>query len=338
MTEWRQQPWEWADIRVPMAIVAVGLLSSFQFSGWPYLWLVWALLFLPCLTREHRSKGIVATYQLGIPLCAATLSLLLYAFLHRRIRFADYARQLSDDNLQITNFFQIMSTLYAICIAFTLWKAMNDHDDLKSTLREEASKMKAVLAFLQYFQNVSDRSTLESINAIRNQLLEYVKLVLMRKKKYEPEAITASADRLRECVGLVEQLRTPLQNDKVALDGVIKGLADLMMIRSRRISLTENRISPYLILILSCISLVSISFFFIFDAQVFNAAHFIIPVLSFLYVFLLVLLIDLDQPFEGFWNVKAQVFEEVAAIIEKDSAATRAHMETLPAETLHAAA
>lgn len=274
-------------------------------------------LFAFCLVPRFRSDGIVAIYQIGVPALGALFALMIYDTVHHYVEFSKYARQLSDDSIQINAFFQVVSTLYAIVIAFTLWKAMTDHDNLKSTLRDEASKIKAIVSFMEYFDNVDNDFTRESVAEIRTRLAEYVRIVT---DPTEGDVNSTNSEHLRKCVELVERLYTPEENDRIALDGVIKGIADLIMIRSRRISLIESCLPQYLIFILGLISLATLSFF-IFDSRELNAAHFVIPTLTFMYVFLTMMIVDLNQPFGGYWNVKSAAFREVLYLIEKDAQA-----------------
>jgi len=309
---------------IPCAIIASGILSSLLLS-WGYIVIIiWIALILVLFNRRLRRHGVVAIFQIGIPLLSSTVALILYYKIHSNFGFSEEIRKLADDAIQISAFFQVVATLYAICIAFTLWKAMSDHDLLKSTLRDEASKIKSSISFLDYFDNVEDTETRESLKEIRCLLKRYV------------ENFTGNSDighdhsnskRLSRCVELVENLHSPEDNDKVALDGFIKSISDLIMIRSKRMSLMENRISPYLLLILGLISVVSTSFFFVFDSRQINAAHFIIPCLTFMYVFLLVLLIDIDSPFIGYWNVKVVAFSEVMYELNEDPKFSPTSME-----------
>jgi hypothetical protein len=52
--------------------------------------------------------------------------------------------------------------LYAILIAFTLWKALTDHDGLRNILRDEANKIRAISAFLKFFDNVAEEDLKDS--------------------------------------------------------------------------------------------------------------------------------------------------------------------------------
>jgi hypothetical protein len=116
---------------------------------------------------------------------------------------------------------------------------------------------------------------------------------------------------LQVCIREVEDLSTPQENDRVALEGLIRSLAELIGIRSQRIGLMENKVSPYLIGVLAVTSLVFVTFFFVFDSRELNAAHFVIPSLTFLFAFFTVMLIDLTQPFFGYWHVRTRDFEEL---------------------------
>lgn len=296
------------------SIVIVGVLSSFYFEVWPILLAIWIVMVAPALSVRHTMFAFTLMFRIGLPLAAAILSLVLYQWSHTQTNFAVMAAALVRSWTQANAFFSVGATLYAVCVAFVLWKAMSDWDNLKSLLREEANEIKSILGFLEYFDNIDDAETVESVKAMRNLFGRYVDRVTDFGR---PDVDDVNARALRSCVAHVERIATPGENDRIALEQVMQGIANLSKIRARRISALETRLSPYMFLMLAALSLSILVFFFVFDSQEFNASHFIVPSLSFLFVFILVMLRDLDKPFEGYWRIKMETFEEVRALLRE---------------------
>ena len=308
-------PRYWHPQAYTVVILLSGLGVMWYFQLPTMLSVFWlALLFLLFVPYTKRFS-IVGSFQLGIPALIASTVYGVYLLLHLHYDGAHSFNQFSYDHDKVALFFQITATLYAIIVAFTLWRAMADHDELKATLRDEATKLTALLSFLDFFDNVEDEGTQEALKGIRMLLRDYSLHVI---KRAWAGVGHANAERLKYCIDLVEDLKTPEENDKAALHGLIVGLADLSMIRSRRISLMQSKISPYLIILLTILATFGLFFFFFEDSTVLNVSHFIIPALAFLYSFLVVMLIDLDHPFSGYWRVDTCVFQEVLARVHED--------------------
>ncbi|WP_186400615.1 DUF4239 domain-containing protein [Stappia sp. P2PMeth1] len=300
-----------SGVPASLVIVALGAAATY-FTQLSFLALIWAVPMLFLASRRHRGIVVATIFQLGIPSLVSVLAYVLYDLSHHYVQYAIATNRLTDDAVQISAFIQIVSTLYAICIAFTLWKATNDYDLLKTFLRDEASKVASIISLMRYFENVDEKDTIESMEKIKDYLAQYVSMA-----RRGDVGDIGGLDGINECVYLVEKLSSPQENDKVALEKVISGLSELVMIRSRRISLSSNRIPKFLIFILGALSVASISLFFVFDSRELNVSHFVIPVLAFMYAFLMVMLFDLDNPFEGYWSVKTKAFEEVSKVVDE---------------------
>ena len=299
---------------VPSAVVGVGFLEALYAGGYlSYIILIFFLaISLPAIFVRFRSVTLTAIYRVGIPTVIATATLILYAEVHKVSEFSQYSEILRSQWAAIGAYFSIISTLYAISIAFLLWKAMTDFDHLRSILRDEANKVKSIVIFLDYFDDVKGEQTEIAVNKIKQTLSDYVARVTDFNK---PDTDRLNADRLRRCIGLIERIEAPKPNDIIALENVINSLSDLIMIRSARTSALENRMSPYLFAILFMMSSCIVLMFFIFDSTQFGSTHIIIFVLSFFYSFVLILLIDLDHPFNGYWNIKIHAFGEVLEML-----------------------
>lgn len=310
-------PRYWHPQAYTVVIILSGLVVLWYFTLPIILSTFWLALLFFFLVPYTRRFSILGSFQLGIPALIASTLYGFYLILHLDSDLAYSLGQFGYNHEKVALFFQITATLYAIVIAFTLWRAMADHDQLKATLRDEATKLTALLSFLDYFDNVEDEGTQEALKGIRASLRDYSRHVMERAWVGVGHA---NAERLRYCIDLVENLKTPEENDKAALHGLIKGLADLSMIRSRRISLMQSKISPFLLILLMMLAAFGLFFFFFEDSTVFNVSHVIIPALAFMYSFLIVMLIDLDHPFSGYWRVDICAFEEVLERVEEDLA------------------
>ncbi len=69
-------------------------------------------------------------------------------------------------------FTDAVTVLYAVCSAFLLWKGLNDHDELKNVLYEEANEINAAINYLSYFS--SSNENIKTSDRIYEKLLTYV--------------------------------------------------------------------------------------------------------------------------------------------------------------------
>lgn len=268
------------------------------------------------LLAGSRNFGFVFIYRVMVPLFFGLLMVWLYREAYEIAVVADFLSA-SRNNIDYLNWlFDILSTLYAICTAFLLWKGLTDHDTLRQMLSDEANYIERLVGYSHYFD----------LRKLENQ--QFAQALLAKLDRYihnivDGEEIKVSAENsiiLRECVDLVSELdASDDDNDKIALAETMKSLSDLAMARSKRVSQMEIKMSPYLLIALGIMSLTVIyPFFSEAPSQADYVREMCIMILGTLLSFLLVTLFDISRPFNGFWKIKTDSFEHVLLLIETE--------------------
>lgn len=268
------------------------------------------------LVAGSRNFGFVFIYRVMVPLLFGLLMVWLYKVAYEIPTLADFLSA-SRANIQyLTWLFEILATLYAICTAFLLWKGLTDHDTLRRLLSDEANFIERLVGYMHYF-DLSKKDNIDFAQGMLIKLHQYIQNIIVGE---EIKANQENSGLLRETVMLVASVDAENDhNDKVALAETMKSLSDLAMARSKRLSQMEINMSPYLLLALGVMSLTVIyPFFTEAPSKTDNVREMCILILGSLLSFLLVTLLDISRPFNGFWKIKTDSFENVSRLIEEE--------------------
>lgn len=263
------------------------------------------------LLAGSRTFGFVFIYRVMVPLCFGILMVWLYRTAYDYQWSTDFLSASGTNFQYLELLFDILSTLYAICTAFLLWKGLTDHDSLRQMLSDEANYIERLVGYLHYF-DLNKPENKRFANGLQNRFLRYIDNIV---DGGEIRVSKENALILRECGDLIAGVKPEDDNDKIALAETMKGLSDLAMARSKRISQMEITMSPYLLMALGVMSLTVIYPFFTEPPAADQIREICIAILGTLLSFLLVTLLDISRPFNGFWKIKTEAFENIKTLI-----------------------
>ena len=260
-----------------------------------------------------RYASVVFIGRAVLPITIALCAVSLWLYLHDSHKFDAYLRSTLRDYASIQDFFTILATLYAICIAFLLWKGLSDYDNLRTILRDEAATIQSINDY--FFYLTGNTHNVGVSNDLRRIFIAYIENIMSgRRIKTSKE----NENFLRECVIAVSKLKTNDENDVIAIEEIMKQLSELSHIRSRRASFIENKMSPYLLSVLVIISVALLLPFFLREPNTNYVLHSLIFCLSSFFSFLFLTLLDINDPFDGYWSIKVGTFEDVLRILNTD--------------------
>ena len=214
-------------------------------------------------------------------------------------------------------FYGTYGILYAIIIGFILVGALGRYEQLKLAVDSEINVIQNIRDFLIYFSDSTSMQRAEvkdfrseQINVllnIRQALYTYVKSVY-EKEWLEMSDKTEMTDpdstqELKDIIVSVSKLESQDENDSIALTSIINSLSDLTNHRTKRIYLSNEEIPPPIMKLLIFMSIFLVAGFFILGVQ--NMWVHLIMIISFSATIQLIinLLIDLNTPFSGIWNI-----------------------------------
>lgn len=273
---------------------------------------VYCLGYVFVLLAGSRTFGFVFIYRVMVPLLFGVIMVSLYRELYNDPQTTVFLSASRENFIYLQLLFDILATLYAICTAFLLWKGLTDHDTLRKLLSNEANNIERLLGYLHYFDN---QSNIAIARHIRVKLKQYIYNIV------DGDEIKMSQENtviIRDCGHLVSKIEPDDDNDKIALAETMKALSDIASARSQRISQMEIRMSPYILMALSIMSCAVIFPFFTEAPSSDYVREVCIFTLSSILSFLLVTLLDISRPFNGFWAIKTDAFHLILDLIENE--------------------
>ena len=279
--------------------------------------LLYSLLYIGVLFTGLRYQGFVFITRVVIPITIGLIILSIYEISYN----FEASKNFLDASFRVENhlnrFFQVMSTLYAICTAFLLWKGLTDHDSLKLALKDEANTIHSLYNYLKYFESTEKN---KSVFLLRKLIFEYIENVLVDGRIATNQKNSVVLEKMVDYSGAIE---VKDQNDVVALEQIMKEINYLSTYRSKRIACLENRMSPYLLVALMIMSAsIMFSFFTKSPVEGGTTLYTMIFVMGTLLSFMFVTMLDISHPFNGFWKIKLDSFDEIRSHLEKDLART----------------
>lgn len=298
------------------AALAIGDAPPWAFALWA------AVLFSPLLVFTKGRNYADAYMRLMLPLVFGALFVVVFFAAHENPIMRPILEGQFDDFDQYIGeqYYSVISTLFAIITALILVKGIESFDRLNAAIVEEANQVRSIVEFLYYFEEEEGGAPHATIAAtrirtarIRAQLETYCALALSDPSASKSDGANGILHRTTRLVG---GLVCVDDNDKLALAEVMRGLNQLFSIRARRVACSRARVPFYMLVSLGFMSLAIILPFFIGrpEQNPYNPA--IIFVLTTFCVFILMLLRDINTPFEGFWRVDMSPMTDLSRDLE----------------------
>ena len=299
--------WGWpTELRLAMGLLLVGILLAGVFS----------------------SHGSILCRCI-LPLLIGGISVEVYTFINELSIAPDIIKFLTFDQQYTESFYSGIATLYAIITALALVKGIEDFDAMKQNIFDEAYKVGTISELTHYFDIDGDKGMREAVLGIRRKLLRYARNVAaMRDQSIKSENLQL----LRECRGDIAKLTPEDENDEYSLQIILAAHGELGTLRSKRINAGGEKIPRYLIAALWVTALGLILPFMaeplmipakppatgLVENGLRFGQYYIIFLMGSLNSFLLLMLSDISDPFDGFWKVNLDPFNDLATTLAQD--------------------
>jgi hypothetical protein len=299
--------------------------------GWPlHVALFISLIFFMVL-------AVFAFSSRGPILCRCILPILLGAISvegYMLIQQSEYAplfsRYVSFGETYNEIFYSGLATLYAIITALALVKGIEGFDGMKRTIANEAYKVRAIFELTYYLDGAPDPQTRNGLAGLRSNLFRYAANVASLR---DQQLTNENLQILRSAQANIARLNPRDANDDHALHLILSSHGELGVLRSKRINAVGEKIPRYLI---AALWLMALSLILPFMAEPLVtpesmelgqsepdnplrfSQYYIIFLLGALNSFLLLMLSDISDPFDGFWKVTLAPFEELHLALEHE--------------------
>lgn len=270
-------------------------------------------VFALCLIANQTRIGEVFGKSL-MPLIIGGAFIVGYIEIHK-LPAAAAVLEAEFDEFYGEQYYAVLSTLFAIITALILVKGIELFDQLNQAVNEEANQIRSIVGFLSYFEDDASRARCDNLDTIRTLLRDYCRNVVAQP------TISGSAENtslLKRTAQEIARLDPADENDKVALQEIMRGLNMLFTTRAKRISASQAKVPLYMLVILAFMSLAIIFPFFLVSPEPFSHNYTIIFVLATFCCFILMLLVDINSPFDGFWHVDLEPYKQLEASIAEE--------------------
>ena len=258
------------------------------------------------------------------------ISLIAVVLITLTIRHYAFYQNIDIDLASWGVYYATYGILYAIIIGFILIGALGRYEQLKLAVDNEINVIQNIRDFLIYFSDASSIQDEEANNSrsdqisalynIRQCLYKYVKSVYekewleMSDKKVSTDP--DSTQELKDIIVSVSKLQSHDENDSIAMTSIINCVSDLTNHRTKRIYLSNEEIPPPIMKLLIFMSILLVAGFFVLGVQ--NIWVHLIMIISFSATIQLIisLLIDLNTPFSGIWNIDNRRYVTLAEKIQ----------------------
>jgi hypothetical protein len=216
-------------------------------------------------------------------------------------------------------FFTVFGVIYAIISGFILLDVLNRHTDLASTVESELNAVEDLRDFLVYIDGEQDDAKFE----IKQSLLEYLRSVCDREWKLMRAKGSINADtspELYKVMSAINRIQVTNPSDQVALASLIEKLSDITSLRTRRIILSNERLPSQLIGLLLFMSSVLVVGFACMVSTHFGLHAAMVGAITTAVHLLFMIIRDLDQPFQGAWNIRKDSLTAIRDEFERDLA------------------
>lgn len=270
--------------------------------------------------NEHnrlKELGYVISFRILIPLLLTALAVKLLIFVSQQDLLSKFLST-NDRDYEIWQiFYSLISTLYAICVAFLLVKEMQDFSELKTSFKKEAFVLKSISMYLYYLEDeINDKDWQAKRNRIirniKTNAAAYIKMLLRYDLKGKSSDTHQDIEsKLWNCVKEIAEITPNDENDRIALANLMHKFEELFMLRATRSGWIDNGLSPYLLFFLLVLSMVILFPFFTFFSIDPTITIVAFGTLVFFLLFLLGTLLDVGNPFSGHWKIPDETYKKL---------------------------
>jgi Protein of unknown function (DUF4239) len=228
------------------------------------------------------------------------------AALYFVLRVVGFQKFFANDAEGIGALLQIIGTLYSVVYAFAIYVIWGQFTSVENEIRKESGALKGLLLFSQRFKE-----------PVREPIVRAVKTYARGVAETEWRALAAGADtdktdRLFSAViSSVTEVKPEDDTDRVLYQTLLEIANQASVHRDERLALSAKRMPQTLaaFVTLTAAMILFLFFFFPFGNIVLGLVS--IAITTMLLFFANFVLTDLDNPFEGTWNVGSEPFAEL---------------------------
>lgn len=217
------------------------------------------------------------------------------------------------DQPSIGYFWSALGTLFSLIISFTLINVWNQFETFSQTLTNESN---AIISLMNYSRFLKDEKTLKRICIVLDSYCTKVlnkELYLLSKEKQ----IDFESKEVSELLEIVDEIKFDDSRDPVSFRFILDAITQIIESRKTLIQLSSVRIPPHLKVFSIIISFGFVSSYLFHGFN--NEALYLTTLcfLAFIVAFSQVIVFDLDNYFNGIWNVNYEELIEARRYVRR---------------------
>lgn len=269
--------------------------------------------------NSENSSFYIYSIRIFVPIGISILTISIYKYTSQ---FISVEYTVYQNTAPFSAFIQIVSTLYAVSIAFLLLKGVQDHDELESLIGKKCSNVRSISDYLYYFEEdvvyyKEKKSIIDIRKYLKNYLVAFIVLIESEFSEIEKKNLSIQQKILRE---KISKLDCKDENDKVALQEIVKSSNLLSDHTDKIVSNINSKMSTILLVFIVIISIICVVSFFDGSYCSFNAASVLIFSMTFLFSFIFIMIIDMNNPYKGKWCLDYSSVRGVMEYVTKSEA------------------
>jgi hypothetical protein len=201
---------------------------------------------------------------------------------------------------------QIIGTLYSVVYAFATYVIWGQFTSVENEIRKESGALKDLLLFSNRLKETVREPMVRAVKTYARAVVETEWSALSNNEK------TEKTDRLfYEVISSVTQVKPEDEAERVVYERLLDIANQASAHRDERLSLSAKRMPQtlFLFVTLTASTILFLLFFYPFRNPALGAVS--VAITTMLLFFAHFVLTDLDNPFEGTWNVGAEPFGEL---------------------------
>ncbi|MGA9391662.1 MAG: DUF4239 domain-containing protein [Candidatus Sulfotelmatobacter sp.] len=241
-----------------------------------------------------------AARRRGISLIAGTAA--LYFFL----RVVGFHKLFENDAEGIGALLQVIGTLYSVVYAFAIYVIWGQFTSVENEIQKEAGALKDLLVFSQKLKETAREPLVRAVKTYARAVVESEWSVLAASEHSE------KTDKLFTSVILsVTDLRLEDEAERIMFQRLLAIANQASSHRDERLALSAKRMPRTLLVFVALTGFMILFLLFFFPFHNVALGVVAVAVTTMLLFFAYFVLTDLDNPFEGTWNVSSEPFGEL---------------------------
>ena len=260
-----------------------------------------AQLNLAAAAKARGNKMIAAYYLIVLLICIA-ITLLI------RSLAPDDVRGVPSSTWEV--FYGVFGVIYAIIIGFILAELLTRFHRLISDISNELNALQCIRDFMIYIDE--NEAAKQNIKLAVRIYLQSILDVEWDNMKSNTETVDSDTSKeLYNLMNAVEQIRVIDESDRLALGQLIGHIADVTVYRTQRFDLASRHLSPVLHMLIVFMSIIMVAGLILISVPSLLVHLFMVLSMVTAVYLLYVVIIDLNMPFVGVWNINPQPFQDM---------------------------